>query len=157
MKLYFLHTGKTNQDFIAEGVEFYLKKLSNYTKIEWHELAAEKIKAGNRDTVIKEKEGELQLRYVKDDDYLILLDENGSLYNSRKFSSMLEKKLELRTKKIVFLTGGAYGFSDKVYKRANAKISLSPLTFSHQLVRLVLAEQIYRAYSIINNSPYHHD
>jgi 23S rRNA (pseudouridine1915-N3)-methyltransferase len=106
---------------------------------------------------IKTREGELILKKIKPTDDVILLDEHGKEYSSVEFASLLQKKISYEGKDIVFVIGGAYGFSEAVYKRANSKISLSRMTFSHQMVRAIFAEQIYRAFTIMKGEPYHHE
>ena len=106
---------------------------------------------------IKEKEGNLILKQIKPSDKLVLLDENGKDYSSKSFSVFVEKMMLLGLKNLIFVVGGAYGFSNEVYNRANSKISLSKMTFSHQMVRLIFVEQLYRAFTILKNEPYHHD
>jgi len=106
---------------------------------------------------LKKKEGEMILSKIENGDVLILLDENGKNFSSREFSKVIEQQMVNATKHLFFLIGGAFGFSDEVYQRANQKISLSKMTFSHQLVRLVFAEQLYRAFTIIKGEKYHHD
>ena len=107
--------------------------------------------------ILKEKEGELVLKQVSGGDILVLLDENGRQMASRDFSVFIQKQMLAGIRRLFFVIGGAYGFSDAVYQRADYKISLSKMTFSHQMVRLIFAEQLYRAHSILNNEPYHHD
>ena len=105
----------------------------------------------------KEKEGELILKALQPGDYLVLLDEKGKEFTSIQFSTYLEKKMHTVPKRLVFVVGGPYGFSEAVYKAASEKISLSKMTFSHQMIRLIFIEQIYRAMTILNNEPYHHE
>jgi len=105
----------------------------------------------------KKQEGELIFDHLQAGDFLILLDENGKQNSSRQFAAMLEKQMIAATRRLVFVVGGPYGFSDEVYARSNTKLSLSPMTFSHQMVRLIFMEQLYRAFSIIRGEPYHHD
>lgn len=157
MKISILHTGKTNTAEIRQITDVYLKRLNKYLKVDQTELPADKIKYPQQLEIQKIKEGELQLKHIQTDDYLILLDENGKTFSSREFADFIEQKLNEGRKRMVFLSGGAYGFSDAVYQRADAKVSLSKMTFSHQLIRIVFAEQLYRAFSILHNEPYHHD
>ena len=107
--------------------------------------------------MLKAKEAEKYLEKIKDDDFVILLDENGKEYNSRMFANFIEQRQNQSIKRLIFIVGGAFGFDEKLYTRANMTIALSKMTFSHQLVRIIFLEQIYRAYSIINNFPYHND
>ena len=106
---------------------------------------------------IKEKEGELILKNIKNTDDVILLDERGNTFTSLEWASHLQKKMNYEGKDIVFVIGGAYGFSQKVYQRANSKISLSKMTFSHQIIRVIFLEQLYRAFTIMKGEPYHHE
>lgn len=156
MKIVFLTIGKTTQAFIREAVALYEKRLDRYVKYERVELPDIKNGAFPVET-IKKREGELILKYVKDSDRLILLDEKGKSFTSGQFASYLNQLIVTGTKTAIFAIGGAYGFSDEVYARANDKISLSSMTFSHQLVRVIWSEQIYRAFTIINGEPYHHE
>ena len=105
----------------------------------------------------KEKEGELILKMLQPGDYLVLLDEHGKSFTSMEFATYLERKMHVVSKRLVFVIGGPYGFSEAVYKAASEKISLSKMTFSHQMIRLIFVEQIYRAMTILNNEPYHHE
>ncbi len=113
-------------------------------------------KAGDQ-SKMKEKEGEAILKKINPGDYLILLDDKGKEFSSTQFASYLEGLFNQSLKNIVFVVGGAYGFSEAVYKRANAKLSLSKMTFSHQIIRVIFYEQLYRAFTIINKEPYHHE
>ena len=155
MKIEFWVIGKNSDAFIDEGVQFYLKKLKHFGNIQF--LIFNDIKAIKDDTVLKTKEAEKFIEKIKEDDYVILLDENGKEYNSRAFAHFIEQKQNQSLKKIIFIVGGAYGFGEKLYNRADAKISLSMMTLSHQLIRVVFLEQLYRAYSIIHHFPYHND
>ena len=157
MKITLLLVGKTAFPYINEGISLYEKRLSyyvNYAKVEIPELKG--VSAMSQEQ-IKEKEGELILKNIKPTDEVILLDERGDFYTSEDWARHLEKKITYGSKDIVFVIGGAYGFSEAVYKRANSKISLSRMTFSHQMVRAIFAEQIYRAFTIIKGEPYHHE
>lgn len=155
MKLLFLFTGKTAEKPAVELLADYKSRISRYISIDVVE-----IKTGNEKSEsvqsIKEKEQREQLKYILDKDFLVLLDERGKEYTSVEFAKQLEKWMASSGKRIVFLTGGAYGFSDSVMARANLKISFSKFTFTHQLIRIILLEQIYRAFTIINNQKYHH-
>lgn len=148
--------GKTAFPYINEGISLYEKRLSfyvNYSKIEIPELKG--VSAMSQEQ-IKEKEGELILKNIKPSDEVILLDERGNLYTSEDWARHLEKKIVYGGKDIVFVIGGAYGFSSQVYKRANGMLSLSKMTFSHQIIRVIFLEQLYRAFTIIKGEPYHH-
>lgn len=155
MKVSLWYIGKNKQDFIKEGVSFYQKKLGHYTKFELREF--DKIKVGKNDSpeVHKKTEASYLLAKIPKEAYLILLDEKGKTYDSIGFSQFLEKQITNSPKEIIFLIGGAYGFDSSVYDRANAKISFSEMTLSHQLIRIVFLEQLYRAFTIIKGESYH--
>ena len=142
---------------MKEGIDDYVKRLSFYIQFETKVVPDLK----NRNTLSvelqKEKEGQLILNQIIPGDYLILLDEHGTEFSSLELSKWLEKKMIAGIRQIVFLIGGPYGFSKMVYQRADFKISLSQLTFSHQMVRLIFVEQVYRAMTIIKNESYHHE
>jgi 23S rRNA (pseudouridine1915-N3)-methyltransferase len=157
MKVSFLQLGKTDQSYISEGIKIYSDRIKHYVSFEILTLKEfKKSKSQNIDN-FKKTEGTEILKNISKDDYVILLDENGKEYSSLKFASYLNKKMVEGCKKLLFISGGAYGFSEDVYKRANEQISLSKLTFSHQLVRLIFIEQLYRAFTIIKGEPYHHE
>jgi 23S rRNA (pseudouridine1915-N3)-methyltransferase len=149
-------TGKTRESYLREGVNEYLKRISRYAPITSVTIPDHKLsgKAGRDD--VKRVEGEQILKRVKPGDYVVLLDESGKSYSSNEFARHLSG-LEGRTGHTVFVVGGAYGFSDQVYQRGNERLSLSAMTFSHQMVRLIFTEQLYRAYTILNGEPYHHN
>lgn len=156
MKIVILTIGKTNASFLKEGVGIYLERLKHYAKVEYKELPD----AGSRGIlpeVLKEKEGEVILKQIKQEDFLLLLDEKGEHYSSRQFADFLQKKMNAGTKNVFLVIGGAFGFSQEVYDRANGKISFSRMTFSHEMIRLLLAEQLYRAFTILKGEGYHHD
>lgn len=155
MKIEIWWIGKTFQDFTKKGYDEFLKRIQKFNSTEIVEIA--EIKGQNNPKVLKNLEAEKILAKLKPDDFLILLDENGKHLSSVEFADFIQKKENQSIKKIVFLIGGAYGFDDKVYERANDKISLSKMTFSHQLIRLIFMEQLYRAYTIMNNFPYHNE
>lgn len=147
--------GKTNEKYLEEGISIYLKRLKHYLDFELVIIPDVK-QAGNLNPIqLKMKEGELVLARLKKEDVLILLDEKGDLYTSEAFANFLEQKMQLSHKRVVFLIGGAFGFSEALLERANGKVSLSKMTFSHQMVRLFFVEQLYRAMTILRNEPYH--
>lgn len=148
--------GKTEEKHVAAGIEHYLKRLKHYTSFEIKEIVVSKYKNASPDQQ-QQEEAEKILSHLDNTDTLVLLDENGKEFTSRKFAAFLEQQMVQGTRQLIFLVGGAYGFSEKVYERANFKISLSKMTFPHQLVRLIFIEQLYRAFTIIRNEPYHHD
>ena len=156
MKITLLLTGKTTEKYISEGIELYEKRIKRYLPFEIKEIPALKNNSSMSEEVQKKKEGEAILKEISAPDFVLILDEKGKETDSIKFSGMLQQYMNQSVKHVVFVVGGAYGFSDEVYKRANGKISLSKMTFSHQLVRLVFVEQLYRALTIIKGEPYHH-
>ena len=143
-----------NESYLLDGFEMFSKRISRYVSFEIKYFSEPK--KGNTPELIKEAESKLILSRLDKRDYLIILDENGKKYSSEKFASMLEKLFSTGNKKIVFLIGGAYGFDTALRERANQSVSLSEMTFSHQIVRLIFAEQLYRAFTIIHHEPYHH-
>jgi 23S rRNA (pseudouridine1915-N3)-methyltransferase len=156
MKIKLLVIGKTDSKEMQSLIEIYQDRLKYYAKFELQVIPDLKKAKNLSETQQKEKEGELILKEVLPTDELVLLDENGKSYTSLTFSDYLQKKMNSGIKQLVFVVGGPYGFSDSVYQRAKGKISLSKMTFSHQMVRLFVVEQIYRAFTILNNEPYHH-
>jgi 23S rRNA (pseudouridine1915-N3)-methyltransferase len=156
MKITFLTVGKTEDAYLKEGIEKYVKRLKHYTKliiIEIDEL--KNTKALTQDQQ-KAKEAELILRKITPTDHVILLDEKGVELTSQQFAAYIDRKAIGSVANLVFIVGGPYGFDASVYARANDKLSLSAMTFSHQMVRLFFTEQLYRAYTIIKGEPYHH-
>ena len=156
MKIEFWVIGKTDFDYLKEGIALYEKRLKHYVAYEMVVLADVKNPPLSMEA-LKTKEGEIILNKLQKDDFLILLDENGKQSTSVEFSQFLEKKQMDGTKRLIFQIGGAYGFSEAVYARANYKMSLSKLTFSHQMVRLFFVEQLYRAFTIIKGEKYHNE
>ena len=156
MKILFLVIGKTDEPYLQKGLEIYLRRIPHYIPFEMKILPDIKNTRSLSEDIQKEREGEIILSQVGNSDELILLDENGKDYASVEFARFLEKKMLSGTKQLVFAIGGPYGFSGKVYNRANGKLSLSKMTFSHQMVRLIFTEQLYRACTIIRGEPYHH-
>jgi 23S rRNA (pseudouridine1915-N3)-methyltransferase len=157
MKITLLLVGKTAFPYINEGISISEKRLShyvNYSRVEIPELKG--VQAMSKEQ-IKEKEGELILKNIKNTDDVILLDERGNTFTSLEWAAHLQKKINYEGKDIVFVIGGAYGFSQKVYQRAGSKISLSKMTFSHQIIRVIFLEQLYRAFTIMKGEPYHHE
>lgn len=157
MKITFLCIGKTSKKFLELGEEEYLSRLKHYTKIDRIEIPDIKNAKKLTKDQIKKEEGALFLSKIPAGDELILLDEKGMKFTSIAFSNYIDKKNISGIKGITFLVGGAYGFSDEVYERANGKISLSEMTFSHQMIRMIFFEQLYRAFTIIKGEPYHHE
>ena len=155
MQIRFIQTGKTHFDFIDAGFEEYAKRIRRYGKFSFHALALPSKMKSDDQQLIKKMEADLQLKELGKDEFAILLDEKGKRYDSVTFAVYLQKLMNHETS-IAFLTGGAYGFAEEIYQRADAKLSLSDFTFSHQLVKLIFAEQLYRAFTIIRGEPYHH-
>ena len=157
MNLILLTVGKTDIKWVQEGLEVYASRLRHYVPFQLVEIPElKKVKALSEEQ-IKEKEGELILKYVGAQDLLVLLDEHGTQPRSLELAKWLEKQLSSGAKNLILTVGGAYGFSREVYARANDKLSLSRLTFSHQMVRVIAAEQLYRAFTILKGEPYHHE
>ena len=156
MKIQFWSVGKNNESFVDEGIKLFTKRISNYYPIEWQIISTPKNAAVLSDVDLKQKEGETILNLLKKEDYLILLDERGKTLTSEGLASFIQQRANESEKQLVFLIGGAFGVSKAIFERADFKWSLSPLVFPHQLVRLILAEQIYRACSINRNEKYHH-
>lgn len=157
MKVLLLVIGKTDVAYIRAGIEEYEKRLTRYVPYEMKILPDVKNAKNMSETLQKEKEAEMLLGEFQGTDFVVLLDENGKQYASLGFSEFLAQKMLNATKRLVFVVGGPYGFSENVYKRANDKISLSKMTFSHQMVRMIFAEQLYRAMTIMRGEPYHHE
>ena len=157
MKIRLILIGKTNTAYLKTGESDYEDRLKHYCKFE--ELLIPPIKYGgklpNKD--LKIKEGKLILKSVDQNDQIILLEEKGKSFSSVDFSNFLNQKILDSTKKLVFVVGGAFGFSEEVYKRADSKLSLSKMTFSHQMIRLIFKEQLYRAFTILKGEKYHHE
>ena len=156
MKFQFWSVGKNHEPYVKEGIELFTKRISNYYAAEWNIIPMPKNVASLSETDLKKKEGETITGLLQKDDYLVLLEETGKMLGSEDLANFIQQRANESTKNMVFLIGGAYGVSADVKKRANYTWSLSKLVFPHQLVRLILAEQIYRACSINRNEKYHH-
>lgn len=156
MKITLLQMGKTDKKWLKAGIEEYTRRMPHYIPLEI--ITVNDLKNTKKLSIHeqKQKEGELLLNHFAGFDYIVLFDENGKAYSSVELAQFLEKKMIQACRWLLFVIGGAYGFSDEVYARANAKIALSRLTFSHQMVRLIAVEQLYRAFTIIKGEPYHH-
>ena len=157
MKIALLTVGKTGVNWVKQGLDIYVARLKHYIQFSINEIPELKNVSALSKDQIKAKEGDLILKNIKPTDDVILLDEHGKEYSSTEFASLLQNKINYEGRDIIFVIGGAYGFSEQVYKRANSKISLSRMTFSHQMVRAIFAEQIYRAFTIMKGEPYHHE
>lgn len=156
MKITLILNGKTEDEHIIKGFAVYEQRLKHYVSFETVVIPALKNTKALSIEQQKQKEAELLFKQIQASDKLILLDENGKEYNSVGFSEFIQQQMNSGIKNLVFVVGGPYGFSDEVYKRANGKLSLSKMTFSHQMVRLFFIEQVYRAMTILKNEPYHH-
>ena len=156
MNIRLISIGKTDNKNLQSLIDDYTKRLSFYVKFEVEIIPDIKNVKNLSEAQQKEKEGELILAKIAATDQLILLDENGKTFNSIGFSDYLQKKMNAGTKTLVFVIGGPYGFSETVYQKAIGKVSLSEMTFSHQMVRLFVIEQLYRGFTILKNEPYHH-
>lgn len=157
MKIGLLVIGKTDARYFIEAIEEYKNRLEHYIPFEFCVIPDIKNTKNLTADQQKEKEGELLLKNIQAGDYVVLLDERGKEFSSMQFSTYIEKKTHTVAKRLVFIIGGPYGFSKEVYDKANEKISLSKMTFSHQMIRLIFIEQLYRAMTILNNEPYHHE
>lgn len=156
MQIKLIAVGKTDDSSLQELINIYVKRLSHYCNFGL-EIIPDLKKTKNMDESLqKSKEGALILKNVNPSDILVLLDEKGKIFTSEEFSEEIQKKLNTGMKQLLFVIGGPYGFSPEVYQRANQKIALSKMTFSHQMVRLFFTEQLYRAFTILKNEPYHH-
>ncbi|HXJ98715.1 MAG TPA: 23S rRNA (pseudouridine(1915)-N(3))-methyltransferase RlmH [Gelidibacter sp.] len=156
MQIKLLAIGKTDNQQLQQLIDDYQKRLGFYIKFEFEIIPDIKNAKNLSEKQQKQREGELILAKVGTSDLLILLDENGKQYDSVSFSEHLQKQMNSGIKQLVFVIGGPYGFSSEVYTKANGKISLSKMTFSHQMIRLFMIEQLYRAFTILRNEPYHH-
>ena len=156
MRICLLTVGKTDAGWVREGLETYSSRLSRYVPFSVNEIPELKNASSLSKAQVKEKEGELILSRVTAKDTVILLDEKGKEYSSSEFAKEVEKLIS-GGKNIVFVIGGAFGFSDAIYARSDGKVSLSRMTFTHQMVRAIFVEQLYRAFTIIKGEPYHHE
>ncbi|HLV41709.1 MAG TPA: 23S rRNA (pseudouridine(1915)-N(3))-methyltransferase RlmH [Brumimicrobium sp.] len=156
MKTKLIYVGKTGKPFLIEGEKEYTKRVKRYTSFETIELPDLKNSKKRSELEIKTIEAEAILKKIKPNDYVVLLDEKGSEYSSVEFSEFIQKQFNSGAQGLVFVIGGPYGFSEEVYRRANDKLALSKLTFSHQMVRMFFIEQLYRGLTILKGEPYHH-
>jgi 23S rRNA (pseudouridine1915-N3)-methyltransferase len=157
MKITLLTIGKTEDKYLLEGIGIYLKRLKHYINFRILEIPELKNTKSLSTEQQKSKEAELIFKNIHSTDYIILLDEKGKELSSKQFSTFLNKKMVGGQQHLVFIIGGPYGFSTDIYKRSNEEISLSRMTFSHQMIRLLFTEQLYRAYTILKGEPYHHE
>lgn len=156
MKILLWSIGKENEAYIKTGVADFTKRISKYYPVEWNIIPVPKNAGMMSEMDLKKKEGEMILGWIKKEDYIVALDERGKMLGSEGLADFIVKRSNESIKNLVFVIGGAFGLDDSVIKRADFKWSLSHLTFPHQLVRLILAEQVYRACTIIKNEKYHH-
>lgn len=156
MKIQFFAVGKPHESHIKEGTEIFTKRISHYFTVNWNIIPMPKNAGTLNEQELKLREGETILNLLKKEDYLVLLDERGQQMTSEGMALFLQQRANESIKNLVFLIGGAYGVSNEVMQRANFKWSLSQLVFPHQIVRMLLAEQVYRACSILRNENYHH-
>lgn len=156
MKISFWAVGKAHESYVKTGVDDFTKRISNYFPVQWNILPVPKGAGMLSENDLKKREGEMILDFLKEGDYLIALDERGKELTSKSLANFVQQRANESTKNLVFLIGGAFGLDDAVLKAAKFQWSLSPLTFPHQLVRLILAEQVYRACTILRNEKYHH-
>ena len=157
MRIKLLLVGKTDSGYLGKGIDEYVKRLKHYLPFEMLIIPDLKNTKNLSENQQKQKEGELILNQVNPGDFVVLLDERGKEFTSVNFSKFIEKQMISGLKNLVFVVGGPYGFSNEIYKQSNSKISLSKMTFSHQMVRLIFTEQLYRAMKIIKGEPYHHN
>lgn len=148
--------GKNNDPYVKEGVEEFTRRISRYFKVEWKIIPGPKNAATLSEIDLKKKEGAIVMESLHKDDYLVALDERGKQMSSEGLADLIQKRANDSTKQVIFLIGGAFGIDETVLNRADYKWSLSQLVFPHQLVRLILAEQLYRACTILRNEKYHH-
>lgn len=157
MKATLLCIGKTDESFVKTGIENYVKRLKHYIHFDISIISDIKNVKHLTQEQQRVREGELMLKQLSNSDFVVLLDERGAAFRSVEFASFLEQKMVGSVQHIVFIIGGPYGFSEEVYQRANQQLSLSKMTFSHQMVRLFFVEQFYRALTILRGEPYHHE
>lgn len=157
MKIELAVIGKTSIGYLKQGIDEYIKRLKHYVPFEIKYINDIKNTKNISEDQQKRTEGAKILSLLDKSDFVVLLDEHGKEYTSMQYSSYIQKRMLSGTKKVVFVIGGPYGFSQEVYDRANDKISFSKMTFNHEMIRLIFTEQLYRAYTIINHEPYHHE
>ncbi len=157
MKIRLITVGKTDVNWVKEGLELYISRLKHYIPFELCEIAELKNVSSLSKNQIKDKEAQLIIKQLKPQDYVILLDERGKQYRSVDFAEFIENHSIRSNMDLVFVVGGAYGFSDEIYNLSKSLISLSKMTFSHQMIRTIFVEQLYRAFTIIKGEPYHHE
>ena len=157
MKIVLLVVGKTVESHFIQGIEEYSKRLAHYVPFEIAVIPELRNTKSLSTDQQKEREADFILKSFLPGDYIVLLDEHGKEFSSMQFAEYIEKKMHTTPRRVVFVVGGPYGFAQSVYTTAHEKISLSKMTFSHQMIRLIFTEQLYRAFTILNNEPYHHE
>jgi 23S rRNA (pseudouridine1915-N3)-methyltransferase len=157
MRITIIVVGKTDFTFIDDGIKLYSERIKRYTKFDFIVAKGLKKMKGLSEIQLKKAEGIEILNKIMQGDWIVLLDEKGKEYSSNGLSSYIENKIQFGDKRLVFIIGGAYGFSDEVYERANELVSLSRMTYSHQIIRIIFLEQLYRAFTIMKGEPYHHE
>jgi len=157
MKITVLCIGKTNDKYLLVGMDEFRKRLRHFVKVDWIELPAVTNRKGPSKIELLDWEETMFNKQIQSSDYLLLLDEKGETYSSVEFSNRLRKIMNAGVSNLVFLIGGPYGFSEGLLKQSNGKVSLSKMTFTHQMVRLFFLEQLYRGFTILKNMPYHHE
>ena len=157
MNIKLIVVAKTDEQYLREGIDVYVKRLRHYVNFEMVVIPALKDLRNASADEVKEREAAVLLRHLEKADAVVLLDEHGAEYTSVGFSKYLQKQMNAGIRTLAFVVGGAFGFSPKVYERAAAKLSLSQMTFSHQMIRLLFVEQLYRAFTILNHEPYHNE
>lgn len=156
MKIQLVVIGKIRESYLEEGISIFTKRLKHYCNFEIIVIPDLKKKKNLSEEMIKSKESDLILSKLSNDDFVLLLDERGKSKSSVEFSAFIQQKMNHSTKKLVFVIGGAYGFSDGLYKRSNQLLNMSKMVFPHEMIRLFFVEQLYRAHTILRNEPYHH-
>lgn len=157
MNIELVVVGKTDMKEVEALVVQYTKRLNHYVKFAITTIADVRNTKKLSEAEQRRLEGEAIMRVINDSDYVMLLDEHGAELRSIEFADLLQRRMLAGTKRLIFVIGGPYGFSEAVYQRANSKLSLSKMTFSHQIVRAIFTEQLYRAFTILKNEPYHHE
>ncbi|PBQ31490.1 23S rRNA (pseudouridine(1915)-N(3))-methyltransferase RlmH [Sphingobacteriaceae bacterium] len=157
MRITLLQIDKTQDSYLTEGIEIYTKRLKNYTALDIMTINVPKAVRQRTFNEQKTEEAKLIFNHVATDDFLVLLDDKGKEYTSPDFARFIAQKQNASTKRLIFLIGGPFGFDQKIYDRADGKVSFSKMTFSHQMIRLFFVEQLYRAYSILKGEKYHHE
>ena len=157
MKVIFLQVGETDQGYLREGISLFESRARHYIPFQVITIPVRKGMVKKGIEQLKESEGDGLLSHCKKGDYVVLLDERGDQFGSREFALFMEQQMVAGLKRILFITGGAYGVSRRVFERADRILSVSKMTFSHQMIRLLFVEQLYRAMTILKGDPYHHD